>query len=60
MSNDYIFQIGDKVKLNSGSPIMTIDFIGLENTITCKWFNGKEYQEEIFDKHSLTIYDKEE
>jgi len=55
-----IFIIGDKVKLKSGSPIMTIDFIGLENAITCKWFNSKEYQEEIFDKHSLTIYVNEE
>jgi uncharacterized protein YodC (DUF2158 family) len=49
------FKIGTQVKLKSGSLIMTIDFIGLEDSITCKWFVDDKYQEEIFDKKSLII-----
>jgi uncharacterized protein YodC (DUF2158 family) len=49
------FKIGTQVKLKSGSPVMTIDFVGLEDSVTCKWFVENKYQEESFDIKSLII-----
>ncbi len=47
--------IGDKVRLNSGGPIMTvISFDAYTSYVKCCWFNNNnDYRTEVF--HSITI-----
>jgi len=50
---------GDEVKLKSGGPIMTVQDIGdyvtagIEDGISCIWFEGKDIKEKVFDRATL-------
>jgi uncharacterized protein YodC (DUF2158 family) len=55
MANTDDLQVGDIVRLKSGSSFMTIEAIedsteqpGVKIAI-CRWFDGKEFQEEEFN-----------
>jgi len=52
------FKVGDKVKLKSESPVMIINSIDIDGYATCKWFNGNEYQEEVFHIDTLVLFNK--
>ena len=57
MSNS--FNVGDRVQLNSGGPIMTVEEVDDPDFISCIWFNDKgEVQRQGFPpavlKKSLT------
>ena len=42
-----MFNIGDQVQLNSGSPVMTVSAI-VENNVSCTWFdNNTQYHSEF-------------
>jgi uncharacterized protein YodC (DUF2158 family) len=54
------FNIGDVVKLKSGSPKMTIDDIGKYNyddkdKAKCIWFDGSKRFEDIFAFETLEL-----
>lgn len=47
-------KIGDVVKLKSGGPIMTIQWINEEDdSAKCSWFKGNEVGEKLFAIQSL-------
>jgi uncharacterized protein YodC (DUF2158 family) len=46
------FNIGDLVKLRSGSPSMTIDGTS-GSRYTCVWFDGAAFQRQTLDQASL-------
>jgi uncharacterized protein YodC (DUF2158 family) len=56
---EHDFKPGDKVRLNSGSPVMTIEDIGkygmgaTKDNAKCVWFDGKKRCEEIFELVTL-------
>jgi uncharacterized protein YodC (DUF2158 family) len=52
---------GDKVKLNSGGPDMTIAGIDKYDSIKekralCQWFDGKEIKKAVFYLHTITRF----
>ncbi|WP_368763562.1 YodC family protein [Klebsiella variicola] len=53
------YQIGDKVKLKSGVPVMTVHQVNVHNPIQyrgnlrCQWFAGKKLEEGYFPDESL-------
>jgi uncharacterized protein YodC (DUF2158 family) len=49
------FSIGDAVQLNSGGPVMTVNAIGNDGLIECKWFDEKKIlQSGEFDQRILS------
>ena len=57
MSN-IAFQVGDVVRLKSGSPEMTVDFFGVQigektPTVRCRWFHKSDAKEETFSPAAL-------
>ena len=37
------FSIGDSVRLKSGGPLMTVEFVDSDGqSVHCAWFDGKE------------------
>lgn len=53
------YKIGDKVKLKSGGPIMTVHNTSVSNPIQyrgnlrCQWFAGKKLEEGYFPEDSV-------
>ncbi|MDE9427451.1 YodC family protein [Xenorhabdus bovienii] len=58
------YKIGDKVKLNSGGPVMSIQLVhkhdryseksgGFAGKYTCQWFAGKKLDNGTFPEASL-------
>jgi uncharacterized protein YodC (DUF2158 family) len=55
------FTVGDVVKLNSGGPAMTVDFVGEKKfphggtvpVVSCTWFEGKKLNKETFNPEIL-------
>ena len=53
------YQIGDKVKLKSGGPVMTVHQVGVtypqqyKGNLRCQWFAGKKLEEGYFPEASL-------
>ncbi|MDN4134049.1 YodC family protein [Pantoea ananatis] len=53
------YKIGDKVKLKSGGPVMTVHQVSVHNPIQyrgnlrCQWFAGKKLEEGYFPEESL-------
>ena len=53
------FKVGDVVRLNSGGPPMTIDYLGVatmggtEIEALCSWFEGTKKKNDWFHLHSL-------
>lgn len=49
---------GDRVTLNSGGPIMTVQHVFARNraigNVWCRWFLGDEVKDEQFPEESLT------
>ncbi len=57
MNENKKFKIGDVVKLNSGSPTMTIVDIQQDGTCECKWISkSDEVKTEIFVAEALRAY----
>jgi uncharacterized protein YodC (DUF2158 family) len=46
------FEIGDRVRLKSSSPSMTIDRVA-GSRYECVWFGGGDFHREEFDQASL-------
>ncbi|NHZ93533.1 DUF2158 domain-containing protein [Massilia sp. CCM 8733] len=43
------FQVGDKVVLNSGGPVMTVtSLVGYDGNLVCEWANGEETDHSCF------------
>ena len=57
------FKEGDKVRLKSGGPIMTIKGIGQygagakDDNALCVWFDGKKKFEDVFEFVTLELAD---
>ena len=52
MDSTPMFNPGDTVRLNSGSPIMSV--VGYRHgMVMCKWWDGKTFQTEDFAEQSL-------
>jgi uncharacterized protein YodC (DUF2158 family) len=49
-----VFRVGRTVKLNSGSPAMTISAVN-KKTITCEWFSYGKLKSEDFNEDKLKI-----
>lgn len=49
-------KLGDKVKLKSGGPIMTIEMIKNNVVIICQWFDGPKVECGTFNIATLEIY----
>ncbi|AFM60230.1 MULTISPECIES: YodC family protein [Enterobacteriaceae] len=53
------YKVGDKVKLRSGGPVMTVQQISVpqptmyRGTNRCQWFAGKKLEEGYFPDDSL-------
>ena len=47
------FKLGDVVQLKSGGPSMTVTYVGSENTLYCKWFEGSKVHEGEFPSSAL-------
>ena len=53
------YKIGDKVKLKSGGPVMTVHQTSVEHppryqgNYRCQWFAGKKLEEGYFPENSL-------
>lgn len=54
------FKAGDVVKLNSGSPNMTIEYYNTESEVLCTWFdiNCNNFKK-MFYVEALTLVEKE-
>ncbi len=51
------FKIGDIVYLKSGSPAMTVTFVGVhkeDNKVACTWFDSSKKYDDTFDVGALT------
>jgi uncharacterized protein YodC (DUF2158 family) len=46
------FKVGDKVKLKSGGPVMTVESISNGN-VTCVWFAGSDAKYQAFPPATL-------
>jgi uncharacterized protein YodC (DUF2158 family) len=50
------FKAGDVVKLKSGGPKMTVDFIDLDiEKVGCTWFEGNNNKQAAFNPASLEL-----
>lgn len=57
------FRKGQKVKLKSGGPLMTVDDVGdfsgmglgPENGVRCIWFAKDELKQQVFDEETLEV-----
>ena len=51
-------KVGDEVVLNSGGPIMTLDFFDENGRATCKWFTTDHQKVHFgsFDVASLSLH----
>ncbi|MFP1728014.1 YodC family protein [Lonsdalea quercina] len=53
------YKVGDKVKLKSGGPVMTVHAINVQHVaqyngnLRCQWFAGKKLEEGYFPDESL-------
>lgn len=53
------YNIGDKVRLKSGGPVMTVHELDVNHPVTyrgnmrCQWFAGKKLEEGYFPDESL-------
>ena len=53
------YKIGDKVKLNSGGPVMSVQSLSTNRndeftgTYKCQWFAGKKLDNGLFPEESL-------
>jgi len=56
LKNSFKIMKGDKVKLKSGGPVMTIESIE-ENLITCIWFEKDKLIRENFIKETIQEYE---
>ncbi len=55
-------KVGDKVRLKSGGPTMTVHIASLylrESCTVCVWFEGNKRQEGEFDIAALEIVDED-
>jgi uncharacterized protein YodC (DUF2158 family) len=50
-------KIGDTVQLKSGGPIMTIDDVFDDNTVSCTWSAGKQAKGKVFNLDTLQKVD---
>lgn len=58
MATRTAFKVGEKVKLASGGPVMTVQFLPTASTgprsgYNCQWFAGKGLSEGFFPFNSL-------
>lgn len=51
------FQVGNKVKLISGGPVMTVDGYASfsKSKVVCKWFDNNQSHKDSFDESTLEI-----
>lgn len=55
------FEVGDKVRLKSGGPVMTVNSLRTRRDsdqpqeYLCKWFAGKKLHSGYFADHSLEV-----
>lgn len=51
------FKPGDLVRLRSGGPVMTVEFVNQndDDVVRCLWFDGGEVLRDAFDSVSLAI-----
>jgi uncharacterized protein YodC (DUF2158 family) len=49
---------GDQVQLNSGGPIMTVEFVN-QNKVHCTWFVGDKKSDGDFYSDTLKAYRRE-
>ncbi|KJG55382.1 hypothetical protein UA38_20075 [Photobacterium kishitanii] len=54
-----MFNIGDQVQLNSGSPVMTVSAI-VENDVSCTWFDNNTQYHSQFIAAMLHEYKEED
>lgn len=53
------YKVGDKVKLKSGGPVMTVHQVSVTHppiyrgNLRCQWFAGKKLEEGYFPEDSL-------
>lgn len=57
------FEVGDKVQLKSGGPVMTVDTVGWggkPEEIRCRWYSDKDdqYKVAVFHKDMLKLFEK--
>ena len=52
------FEIGDKVQLKSGGPVMTIEKIDNEEKIQCVWFKDVELESANFMQDTLEHFEE--
>lgn len=48
-----MFDVGDVVRLNSGGPLMTVDYLRDDSTIQVVWFAGDELRRDAFEAQEL-------
>lgn len=48
------FSVGDVVRLNGGSPHLTVTVVGLSGIVRVYWFNGADVMSAHFPSESLT------
>jgi uncharacterized protein YodC (DUF2158 family) len=54
MAGENGFQLGDRVQLRSGGPLMTVGEVSDDGSIWCEWFDSKgELKANSFKPHSL-------
>lgn len=53
MAKEGRFQLGDIVKLKSGGPEMTVDYVFGDGDYRCQWFAGKKLESGRFPEQSL-------
>ena len=53
-----IFNVGDRVQLKSGGPVMTIKEINTADSILCVWFKDVELTSANFLQETLEIFEE--
>ena len=53
-----IFNVGDRVQLKSGGPVMTIKEINTTDSILCVWFKDVELTSANFLQETLEIFEE--
>jgi uncharacterized protein YodC (DUF2158 family) len=52
--SEHQFKVGEKVRLKSGSPDMTVESVGTEEVL-CVWFEGAKQQRGTFVLETLEV-----
>ncbi|UKK92054.1 DUF2158 domain-containing protein [Brucella pseudogrignonensis] len=47
------FKVGDTVRLKSGGPLMTVERINENKSVTCIWFQDNKQNRSIFQPDTL-------